>query len=161
MRALVTGAGGFVGRHLVAHLRASGDDVTTTDVPASLSASLPPLSVSGRDRLVREELAKRAAAGVATDSARPDALVVFDLNNIRWLTGFTQAQLQEQIDCNKTFAEFFAAANLHTNAPMITGVICGVRIEEIEDQLMRKIRYMDKLVDELAKGRPLEKILRN
>lgn len=80
---------------------------------------------------------------------------------IRWLTGFTQAQVQEQIDCNKTFAEFFAAANVHKNAPMITGVICGVRIEEIEDPLMRKIRYMDKLVDELAKGRPLEKILRN
>jgi hypothetical protein len=80
---------------------------------------------------------------------------------LRWLTGFTQAQLQEQIDCNKTFAEFFATANLHTNAPMITGVICGVRIEEIEDQLMQKIRYMDKLVDELAKGRPLEKILRH
>jgi len=63
--------------------------VTTTDVPTSLSASLPPLSVSGRDRLVREELAKRAAAAAATDTARPDALVVFDLNNIRWLTGFT------------------------------------------------------------------------
>ena len=63
--------------------------MTTTDVPTSLSASLPPLSVSGRDRLVREELAKRAAADAATDTARPDALVVFDLNNIRWLTGFT------------------------------------------------------------------------
>lgn len=63
--------------------------MTTTDVPTSLSASLPPLSVSGRDRLVREELAKRAAAGAATDTARPDSLVVFDLNNIRWLTGFT------------------------------------------------------------------------
>ena len=63
--------------------------MTTTDVPTSLSASLPPLSVSGRDRLVREELAKRAAAAAATDTARPDALVVFDLNNIRWLTGFT------------------------------------------------------------------------
>ena len=63
--------------------------MTTTDVPTSLSASLPPLSVSGRDRLVRADLAKRAAAAAATDTARPDALVVFDLNNIRWLTGFT------------------------------------------------------------------------
>ena len=79
---------------------------------------------------------------------------------IRWLTGFTQAQLQKQIDTDKTFTEFFAAAKLHANAPLITGVICGVRIEEIEDPLMQKIRYMDKLVDELAKGRPLEKILR-
>ena len=63
--------------------------MTTTDVSTSLSSTLPPLSVSGRDRLVREELAKRAAADAATDTARPDALVVFDLNNIRWLTGFT------------------------------------------------------------------------
>lgn len=79
---------------------------------------------------------------------------------IRWLTGFTQKQLQKQIDTNKTFTEFFEAANIHVNAPFITGVICGVRIEEIEEPLMQKIRYMDKLVDELAKGRPMEKILR-
>lgn len=79
---------------------------------------------------------------------------------IRWLTGFTQLQLQKQIDTNKTLTEFFEAAKLHSNAPLITGVICGVRIEEIEDPLMQKIRYMDKIVDELAKGRALEKILR-
>lgn len=79
---------------------------------------------------------------------------------IRWLTGFTQKQLQAQIDSDKTFTEFFDAAKIHANAPLITGVICGVRIEEIEDPLMQKIRYMDKLVDELAKGRPMEKILR-
>ena len=79
---------------------------------------------------------------------------------IRWLTGFTQKQLQRQIDTNKTLTEFFDAAKIHQNAPLITGVICGVRIEEIEEPLMQKIRYMDKLVDELAKGRPLEKILR-
>lgn len=79
---------------------------------------------------------------------------------IRWLTGFTQKQLQKQIDTNKTLTEFFDAAKIHQNAPLITGVICGVRIEEIEEPLMQKIRYMDKLVDELAKGRPLEKILR-
>ena len=79
---------------------------------------------------------------------------------IRWLTGFTQKQLQKQIDANKTLTEFFDAAKIHQNAPLITGVICGVRIEEIEEPLMQKIRYMDKLVDELAKGRPMEKILR-
>lgn len=79
---------------------------------------------------------------------------------IRWLTGFTQKQLQKQIDTNKTLTEFFDAAKIHQNAPLITGVICGVRIEEIEEPLMQKIRYMDKLVDELAKGRPIEKILR-
>lgn len=79
---------------------------------------------------------------------------------IRWLTGFTQKQLQQQIDTNKSFTEFFQAAKINANAPLITGVICGVRIEEIEDPLMQKIRYMDKLVDELAKGKPMEKILR-
>lgn len=79
---------------------------------------------------------------------------------IKWLTGFTQKQLQKQIDSDSTFTEFFDAAKINPNAPLITGVICGVRIEEIEDPLMQKIRYMDKLVDELAKGRPMEKILR-
>lgn len=80
---------------------------------------------------------------------------------LRWLTGFTQKQLEKQVDGNKTLREFFASAKLHKNAPLITGVICGVRIEEIEDPLMQKVRYMDKVVDELAKGRPLEKILRS
>jgi hypothetical protein len=79
---------------------------------------------------------------------------------IRWLTGFTQRQLQKHIDTNATFTQFFDAANINLNAPLITGVICGVRIEDIDEPLMQKIRYMDKLVDELAKGRPMEKILR-
>ena len=79
---------------------------------------------------------------------------------ITWLTGFSSKELQSKIKAEATFREFFAAAKLHKNAPLITGVICGVRIEEIEDPLMQKIRYMDKLVDELAKGRAMEKILR-
>jgi len=79
---------------------------------------------------------------------------------ISWLTGFNQDQIQAQIDSQATFTQFFEAAHLNANASMITGVICGVRIEEIEEPLMKKIRYMDKIVDELAKGRPLEKILR-
>lgn len=79
---------------------------------------------------------------------------------IRWLTGFTGAQLKSQLDSEATFTQFFDKAKLHKNAPLITGVICGVRIEEIEEPLMQKIRYMDKLVDELAKGRTMEKILR-
>ena len=80
---------------------------------------------------------------------------------IRWLTGYTPKALAEQIERKKDFETFFGEAPaLHPNAEKITGVICGVRIEEIEDPLMRKIRYMDKLVDELAKGRPMEKILR-
>jgi hypothetical protein len=80
---------------------------------------------------------------------------------IRWLTGYTQIELDAKVDDGVTFEEFFAAATLHPNAKMITGVICGVRVEEIEDILIQKVRYLDKLVDELAKGKPLEKILRS
>ena len=80
---------------------------------------------------------------------------------ICWLTGYTPKALAEQIEQRKDFETFFAEAPaLHPNVTKITGVICGVRIEDIEDPLMRKIRYLDKLVDELAKGRPMEKILR-
>ena len=80
---------------------------------------------------------------------------------ICWLTGYSPQALAKQIEQRKDFETFFAEApSLHPNAGKITGVVCGVRIEEIEDPLMRKIRYLDKLVDELAKGRPLEKILR-
>ena len=80
---------------------------------------------------------------------------------ICWLTGYSPQALAKQIKQKKDFETFFSEApSLHPNASKIAGVICGVRIEEIEDSLMRKIRYMDKLVDELAKGRPMEKILR-
>jgi hypothetical protein len=80
---------------------------------------------------------------------------------IKWLTGFDEKKLQEVINEKVSFATFFERASLHPNVSEITGVICGVRIEEIEDPLMRKVRYLDKLVDELAKGRKMEKILRN
>lgn len=80
---------------------------------------------------------------------------------IRWLTGYDQAGLQRQIDQGKDFEAFFAEAPaLHPNSALIKGVVCGVRVEEVEDPLMRSIRYLDKLVDELAKGKPMEKILR-
>jgi hypothetical protein len=80
---------------------------------------------------------------------------------ICWLTGYSPSALAEQIERKKDFETFFSEAPaLHPNASKITGVICGVRIEEIEDPLMRNIRYLDKLVDELAKGRPMDKILR-
>ena len=80
---------------------------------------------------------------------------------ICWLTGYTPQALAAQIKQRKDFETFFTEApSLHPSAKKITGVICGVRIEEIKDPLMRKIRYLDKLVDELAKGRPMEKILR-
>ena len=80
---------------------------------------------------------------------------------ICWLTGYTPRKLAQQIQRKKDFATFFGEAPaLHPNAGKITGTICGVRLAEIEDPLMRNIRYLDKLVDELAKGRPMEKILR-
>jgi hypothetical protein len=80
---------------------------------------------------------------------------------IRWLTGYTQAQLQGVLKKEATFDEFFAnAPAMNPNASLITGTVCGVRIEEIADPLMKNIRYLDKLVDELAKGRPMEKVLR-
>lgn len=80
---------------------------------------------------------------------------------IRWLTGYDQAGLQQQIDQGNDLETFFAQAPaLHPNSSLIKGVVCGIRVEEIEDPLMQKIRYMDKLIDELAKGKAMEKILR-
>jgi hypothetical protein len=79
---------------------------------------------------------------------------------IEWLTGFDGRKLRELISKKVTFEEFFRQASLNPNAHLITGVICGYRIEEIENPLTRKARYLDKLVDELAKGRKLEKVLR-
>lgn len=79
---------------------------------------------------------------------------------IKWLTGFNDNNLQELIDEKATFETFFMRANLNPNAHLITGVICGYRIEEIETPLTKQVRYLDKLVDELAKGKKMEKILR-
>src|SRR5687767_8169272 len=79
---------------------------------------------------------------------------------IQWLTGFDNKRLQELIKENVTFETFFQRATLNPNASLITGVICGYRVEEIEDPLTQQARYLDKLVDELAKGRKMEKILR-
>ncbi|MFN8352963.1 MAG: DUF2200 domain-containing protein [Spirosomataceae bacterium] len=83
------------------------------------------------------------------------------LQVIEWLTGFDQEQLQAQLEAKVTFERFFQQANLNPNAHLITGLICGYRVEEIENPLTQKVRYLDKLVDELAKGKKLEKILRN
>jgi len=80
---------------------------------------------------------------------------------IFWLTGYNAHSLQEQIDKNKDFETFFEQApQLNPNSSKITGVICGYRLEDIEDKLIQKIRYLDKLIDELAKGKAIEKILR-
>lgn len=80
---------------------------------------------------------------------------------INWLTGFSDTDIQKLIDEQVTFETFFEKASIHPNATMIKGVICGYRIEEIDNELTRKTRYLDKLVDELAKGRKMDKILRS
>lgn len=80
---------------------------------------------------------------------------------IEWLTGFDVAKQQQLMDQKVTFETFFEQAALHPNVGSITGMICGYRIEEIENQLTRQVRYLDKLVDELAKGKKMEKILRS
>lgn len=80
---------------------------------------------------------------------------------IQWLTGFDSRKLRELIEKKVTFEAFFQQASLNPNARLITGLICGYRVEEIENPLTRKVRYLDKLVDELAKGRKMDKILRS
>ena len=79
---------------------------------------------------------------------------------IEWLTGFDANDLERHLAANTTFEEFFAAADVNPAASAITGLICGIRVETIEDPLMQKIRYLDKLVDEVAKGKTMEKVLR-
>ena len=79
---------------------------------------------------------------------------------VAWLTGFDEAALEDHLASGTTFEDFFAAARLNPHASSITGSICGVRVENIDDPLMQKIRYLDKLVDELAKGKSMDKILR-
>ncbi|MBZ6372493.1 MAG: DUF2200 domain-containing protein [Microbacterium hominis] len=79
----------------------------------------------------------------------------------RWLTGFSQDEIDAHLAADTTFRDFFAAARLNPNATLITGVICGMKVQEIDDPLMQRIRYLDKLVDEVAKGKAMEKILRS
>lgn len=79
---------------------------------------------------------------------------------IGWLTGFDETTLQQHLEAGTTFEDFFGEATLNPGASLITGSVCGVKVQEVEDPLMRRIRYLDKLVDELAKGRVMEKVLR-
>ena len=79
---------------------------------------------------------------------------------IAWLTGFDESTLSDHLAAGTTFEDFFAVARLNPHASLITGVVCGVRVEDVEDPLMQKIRYLDKLVDELARGQAIDKILR-
>ena len=77
-----------------------------------------------------------------------------------WLTGYSQQQIDEHLEANTTFEDFFAGAALNPKAHLITGSVCGVKVQDIDDPLMQKIRYLDKLVEELAKGVPLDQVLR-
>jgi len=79
---------------------------------------------------------------------------------IEWLTGFDQAALERHLAAETTFEDFFADARLNLSVALITGSVCGVKVQDIDDPLMQKIRYLDKLVDEVAKGRPMDKVLR-
>jgi hypothetical protein len=79
---------------------------------------------------------------------------------IQWLTGFDESALTRHLAAGTTFEGFFAEARLNPNASLITGVVCGVRVEDVDDPLMQRIRYLDKMVDELAKGKPMDKVLR-
>lgn len=79
---------------------------------------------------------------------------------IRWLTGYDQSELKRHLAEETTFRDFFAQAHLNPKSSLITGSVCGVKVQEVEDPLMQRIRFLDKLVDELAKGRPMEKVLR-
>lgn len=79
---------------------------------------------------------------------------------IEWLTGFDDDQLRAHLESETTFREFFEVASLNPSASQITGVVCGIRVEDVADPLMQKIRYLDKLVDELAKGKSMDKVLR-
>jgi hypothetical protein len=79
---------------------------------------------------------------------------------IEWLTGFDDAELADHLEAGTTFRDFFDQARLNPRASLITGVVCGIRVEEIEDPFMQRVRYLDKLVDELARGKAMEKVLR-
>ena len=79
---------------------------------------------------------------------------------IEWLTGFDESQLRAHLDADTTIEDFYADARLNPHASLITGVVCGIRVEDVDDPLMQKIRYLDKLVDELAKGKAMDKVLR-
>ena len=100
----------------------------------------------------------RGGRSISPATTRP---LPVEVQTIEWLTGFDDAELQRHLDEQTTFEDFFADAHLHPNASLITGVVCGMRVEEIEDPLMQKIRYLDKLVDELARGKAMEKVLRS
>ena len=128
------------------------------------------LTLRGRNKSQRTSVMSHRVFKISVASVYPHYLAKAEKKGrardevdeiIRWLTGFSQAELERHLAEKTTFEDFFAnAPKLNPARSEIRGVICGVRIEEIEDPLMRELRYLDKLIDELARGRPMEKILR-
>jgi hypothetical protein len=123
-------------------------------------ARMKPLTEKTRHRVYNISVASVYPMYVA--KAEKNARTKTDVDEIiRWLTGYSQTQLQAQLEKKTGFEAFFAEApRLNPSRTLITGVICGVRVEDIEDPTMREIRYLDKLIDELARGKAMEKILR-
>ncbi|GIG26763.1 DUF2200 domain-containing protein [Cellulomonas denverensis] len=110
-------------------------------------------------RIFRQSVASVYPAYVAKAERKGRTAAEVD-EVILWLTGFTDEQFRAHLAAETTFEDFFAAAPMNPHTDLITGVVCGVRVENVEDPLMQQIRWLDKLVDELAKGKPMAKVLR-
>jgi hypothetical protein len=116
--------------------------------------------LASREQRLFETPVASVYAHYVTKVERKDRTEAELVQVIKWLTGFDSKTLESHLHKGTTFRQFFDLASIHPNSQLITGSICGVKIAEIEDPLMKKIRYMDKLVDELARGLPMHKILR-
>jgi len=137
-----------------------------TDRAMDLARSLGDMVYGGQERVIRIDFGRLTSQWDSKTLLGTSAGYIgyedrHELDQvIEWLTGFDSAALERHLEAGTTFEDFFAGARLNPRASSITGVVCGVRVEGIEDPLMQKIRYLDKLVDELAKGKPMDKILR-
>lgn len=119
-----------------------------------------PTSTAHHDQRIAEMSFSSVYPHYVTKVKKKDRTIAELHQVIEWLTGFDESRLQELINSKATFQDFFKQATLNPNAELIKGVICGYRVEEIENTLTRQVRYLDKLVDELARGRKMDKILR-
>jgi hypothetical protein len=123
------------------------------------SSPTPPVTLGGVHRIFTTSVAAVYPHYVTKVEKKGRSKAELD-EVIGWLTGFDEAALSRHLAEETTFEDFFARAHLNPNASLITGSVCGIRVEDVEDPLMQKIRYLDKLVDELAKGKAMDKVLR-
>lgn len=128
--------------------------------PQSAADKTAARRAANRDRIARTPLASVYPHYVTKVESKGRSRAEVD-EVIRWLTGFDQAQVEEHLAAETSFADFFEQATLNPNASLITGVVCGVRVQDIEDPFMQQLRYLDKLVDELAKGKAMDRVLRS